>query len=107
MGEIHEKLGGRIRELRKMKGWSQEKLGAKANLHFTYIGSIERGKRNISLENIEKLAAALEVKVEDLLNFSGNSEKETGLEDIVVFLKSRHPKDIDRIRKIIKAVFEK
>jgi len=107
MGEIHKKLGRRIRELRKIKGWSQEKLASKAGLHFTYIGAIERGERNITLENIEKLAAALDVRIDDLLKFSGNSGKETGLEDVVVFLKNKRPKDIDRIRKVIKAMFEK
>jgi transcriptional regulator with XRE-family HTH domain len=46
-----------------MKGWSQERLAAEARLHATYLSGVERGKRNISLENIAKLAKALEVPI--------------------------------------------
>jgi transcriptional regulator with XRE-family HTH domain len=42
-------------------GWSQEKLAEKADLHWTYVGGIERGERNISLQNIVKIARALGV----------------------------------------------
>ena len=52
-------FGKRVRELRDKQGLSQEELGAKAKLHRTYIGMIERGEKNITLENIEKIANAL------------------------------------------------
>ena len=45
---------------------SQEELAERAGLHRTYVGDIERGGRNVSLENIEKLAAALELSLSDL-----------------------------------------
>ena len=57
--DICKKFGNRIRELRAMQGLSQEVLAQKAGLHRTYIGGIERGERNVSLENIQKLASAL------------------------------------------------
>lgn len=60
-------LGKKIRELRKKINISQEELGFKANLHRTYIGSIERGEQNISLDNIHKIAKALKVAPKDLL----------------------------------------
>ena len=56
-----------VRTLRKQKGWSQEELGERARLHRTYIGSIERSERNVSLLNIERLAKAFQVKPKDLL----------------------------------------
>lgn len=59
-------LGKRIRELRKKKGYSQEQLADRADLHRTYIGSIERGEQNVSIDNIAKLAKALEIKIVDL-----------------------------------------
>jgi transcriptional regulator with XRE-family HTH domain len=49
------------------KGLSQEALADLAGLHRTYIGSIERGERNISIDNIERLANALDCKVTELL----------------------------------------
>ncbi len=61
------KFGNRVRELRKERGYSQEQLALRANLHRTYIGMIERAEKNITLINIEKIANALEVKVDDLL----------------------------------------
>ena len=57
---ILTKFGIRVRQLRKQKGWSQEKLAEEANLHRTYIGAIERGERNLSLLNIAKIAEALD-----------------------------------------------
>ena len=64
-----QKLGKRIRELRTAASLSQEKLGEMTGLDRTYISGIERGVRNPSLRNIEKLAKALKVRVADLANF--------------------------------------
>ena len=47
-------FGKRVREFRKTRGYSQEQLADKAGLHRTYIGSIEHGEQNISIDNIEK-----------------------------------------------------
>jgi len=63
---LREKLGRRIRDLRKAAGFSQEDLGFKANIHRTYIGSVERGEQNISLDNIGKLAKSLKIPLSDL-----------------------------------------
>jgi transcriptional regulator with XRE-family HTH domain len=67
--DILIKFGERVRELRKSKGLSQEELSFKADLHRTYIGMIERGEKNITLLNIEKIANALEIKINNLINF--------------------------------------
>jgi transcriptional regulator with XRE-family HTH domain len=60
-------VGARIRELRLVKGISQEALADEAGVHRTYMGSVERGERNISLENIVKVARALKVVPAELL----------------------------------------
>lgn len=65
--QILKHFGNKLRKLRKAKGWSQEELANKCRLHRTYIGSIERNERNISLLNIERIAKALNVKIKDLL----------------------------------------
>lgn len=64
--EILIKFGERVRYLRKESNLSQEELSFKANLHRTYIGMIERGEKNITLVNIEKIANALNVSIKDL-----------------------------------------
>ncbi len=62
---IKQKLGKRIRKLRGEKGFSQEKLAELCGLHRTYISTVELGKRNISLVNIEKIANALSCQIKD------------------------------------------
>jgi transcriptional regulator with XRE-family HTH domain len=64
--DIRKRFGVRVRQLRTDRGWSQEAFADRAGLHRTYIGSIERGEQNISLVNIEKLAATLEVSLAEL-----------------------------------------
>jgi len=64
--EILIKFGKKVRELRKTKGLSQEELAYKADLHRTYIGMIERAEKNITLENIKKLANAFDVQLKVL-----------------------------------------
>lgn len=59
---VHD-FGTTVRALREKRGISQEELGRLAKLHRTYIGMIERGEKNITLENIEKIAQALETPV--------------------------------------------
>ncbi len=64
-----QKLGKKLRELRTEAGLSQERLGEITGLDRTYISGIERGVRNPSLRNIEKLAKALKVSVSELTSF--------------------------------------
>jgi len=65
---IKSLIGKRIRDLRKQRGLSQEGLGWKAELHFTYIGAVERGERNCSIITLEKIAKGLEINIKDLFD---------------------------------------
>jgi transcriptional regulator with XRE-family HTH domain len=64
--DIKKKFGKQVKELRLERGLSQEKLAYEADLDRTYIPSIEKGERNVSITVIEKLAKALQVKISDL-----------------------------------------
>lgn len=67
-------FGERVRTLRQSRSLSQEALAFAAGLDRTYIGGVERGERNISLINIQKIAYALEVSPADLLQFQQKAE---------------------------------
>jgi transcriptional regulator with XRE-family HTH domain len=63
-----QRFAQRLREVREAVGWSQERLAEQSGLHRNYVGSVERGERNISIDNMERLALALAVPMRDLLD---------------------------------------
>ena len=62
-----EKFGEKVREERLKKGLSQEELAARAGVHRTYIGMIERAEKNTTLESIQKIARALDLPLDELM----------------------------------------
>lgn len=66
MENARKELGKKIREIRKIKGFTQEELGEKANLNYKFIGELERGKVNVSLDSLVKISHALEIYIGDL-----------------------------------------
>ena len=67
--DIRTHFGARLRQLRTDKGLSQEQLMMNTGIHRTYISEVERGIRNISLLNIEKLANALQIDIREFFDF--------------------------------------
>ena len=67
MPPLRVKLGRAIRRLRRAAGYSQESFADKCKVHRTYIGSVERGETNISLDNLERIARALNLTAGQLL----------------------------------------
>jgi XRE family transcriptional regulator, regulator of sulfur utilization len=65
--QYRRKLGENIRAQRKLLGLSQEKLAEKADLHPVYIGSVERGEENVSIDSLMRIAKALKVTLHDLV----------------------------------------
>jgi len=66
MASILVRFGANVRKYRTKRKISQEKLAEMADLHRTYIGQIETGKRNVALKNVDKLARALGISMKDL-----------------------------------------
>ena len=66
---IKTKVGKRIKELRNKLGISQEELAFRSEIHRTYIASLEVGKRNVSIETLEKIVNALEVSMSEFFKF--------------------------------------
>ena len=63
---IKKKFGERVKLLRKNQEMSQEKFALKIDMDRTYLASVESGKRNVSIENIEKIEKGLEISLEEL-----------------------------------------
>jgi transcriptional regulator with XRE-family HTH domain len=61
-GELQQIMGQNLRAYREARGMSQEAFGAVLGFHRTYVGGLERGERNLTLKNVERLAAILDVQ---------------------------------------------
>ena len=70
---IAKQHGDRIKELRKETGLSQEKFALKIDMDRTYFATVESGKRNISLQNIEKIAIGLNITISELFEGIGGN----------------------------------
>ncbi|HAD80972.1 MAG: hypothetical protein A2509_02025 [Candidatus Edwardsbacteria bacterium RIFOXYD12_FULL_50_11] len=77
MSKISKILGQKIRYLRKAKGFTQEKLAELSGLDNTYIGAIERGQRNPSIESAQAIAKALNISLKDLFDDKQFKKNET------------------------------
>ena len=85
MEDVKKLVGDRIRQLRKGKGFSQEELGDKSDLHYTHIGAIERGEKNWSIDTLVKVAGGLNVTVNDLLALPSKREDIKNLKKAIIF----------------------
>ena len=87
-GTLRKALGQRVRALRRAAGLSQMALGEAAGLDHTYVGGIERGERNPTLEAIAKIATGLGVEIGELFRYSGSKGKtaDESLSEILALL---------------------
>lgn len=103
MSEIAKSVGQRIRNYRNQLGLSQEKLAELSGCHPTYIGQIERGEKNATLESIEKISSALNIPLSKLFEKIGTAEEEgrnIPLE-CYEFLSAKTPKEQEQIYRIL------
>ncbi|MEO0884093.1 MAG: helix-turn-helix transcriptional regulator [Pseudomonadota bacterium] len=66
--EIKRRVGLLVREQRRQRGWSQEELADRADLHRTFVSSVERGTKNVTINSIHTLAKAMDLTVSELLD---------------------------------------
>jgi transcriptional regulator with XRE-family HTH domain len=66
MQEVHKKLGKRIAELRKKRGFSQEDFAHECGFHRSYMGAVERGEKNITLASVNRIVVALKMSLQEL-----------------------------------------
>ena len=103
-------LGDKIRNLRRIKGLTQEELGEKAGLSYKYIGEIERGQVNVSFDSLIRIVNALSVMINDLF------PSETAMSQKILIIKDKSPlsklssQDIQTIKhalRLLNRVFAK
>jgi transcriptional regulator with XRE-family HTH domain len=109
MSEFLKLVGENIRKIRKSKQITQEMLGERTELQYTFIGGVERGKRNISLRTLEKIAIGLEIDPYKLLNFgqldlADFDKKSEILEIHKLLLEGRSTEEIKYIHNIVKDI---
>ncbi|EST55370.1 XRE family transcriptional regulator [Brevibacillus panacihumi W25] len=103
--QLAKMLGERIRSLRLEQGLSQEQLGERSGLHTNYIGQIERGEKNLTLETLLKIARSLGTSLEQLLHSVDPLDVQTPLGQIVVMLSERPVADQALVLALMKTVF--
>ncbi len=103
--ETKDLLGRRLRELRKKKGLTLERLGETAGLDVKYLGGIERGRENPTVATLEKLAGALSVKVHQILSFEHEIHGERQLRRrITQILEKCDEKELQTIIRLVTAI---
>ena len=110
MANLRRLFGNRIREFRKARKLSQQGLAAKAGLHYTYVGSVERGESNISFDNIVRIADALGITLEELFTFPINDQPITEIErlraEMAALLADRDYEKLKLSLRVLNAIFE-
>ncbi|MDQ0087596.1 transcriptional regulator with XRE-family HTH domain [Paenibacillus anaericanus] len=104
--EILKLVGARIKALRKEQGLSQEALGEKGGFHFSYIGQIERGEKNVSLLSLAKVANALEVNVAQIFAYAYEESEQidVNIQDIVTMLRESSPEKVRIAKNVIREI---
>ena len=99
-------LGRKIRKLRTVKGWTQQSLGNNADVNYKFIGEIERGLQNPSLNILEKIAVALGVELLQLFEYEETITDRHEIEErIKQILKNIPDEEIGRILAMLRALY--
>ena len=105
MSDLAKIVGDRIRHYRKDKKWSQEKLAEAAGCHAAYVGQVERGEKNMTLDSLMKFATALEVSLSQLLDGLGNNNRNSDtLLRFSAFLSMKSSSEQERLLSILREI---
>lgn len=109
MSDLAKIIGEWIKNLREQRGLSQERLGEAADLHRTYIGQMERGEANVTLETLEKVTEALGITVVQLFRLINPEEDirmSFTLSQIMTVLQSRSVEDQKALLQVLGIAFD-
>ncbi|MGM9649099.1 MAG: helix-turn-helix domain-containing protein [Butyricicoccaceae bacterium] len=105
MSEITKIVGERLRAQRMAKGLSQEATAERASLHPTYIGQLERGEKNATIESLEKVCRALELPLEQLFeHLLPQDAEQTSASQAYDLIRSRPPEEQEQLLHLLRAI---
>lgn len=109
MTELRKQMGIRIRAIRKAKGLTQQQLAELSGLDDAYIGSVERGERNFSIDTLEKVLTALNVSISELMFSKEHVTKDEtirqeAIDEFVALTSRLNEKQIGILRRVSKEV---
>jgi transcriptional regulator with XRE-family HTH domain len=102
MSDLPKIVGERIRNFRRERGLSQEELAHIASLHSTYIGQLERGEKNATLESLEKVTGALGISLEELFRFIQPSTEEQDTYTLSQIINCLQGRNIEEQKTVLK-----
>ena len=105
MDSIKRQFGARIKEIREKRALNQEQLAELVGMESRHISRIETGKSFTTLENIEKIASALNVEVGKLFSFGHKKDREILIKEINNYLENANEEKLEFIYKLISSVF--
>lgn len=106
MESIKKHFGARLKEIREKRGLNQEQLAELVNMESRHISRIETGKSFTTLENLSKIAQALNVDVSAFFNFEHKKDKNTLIQEITKYLQQGDIKQIELAHRLILSIFE-
>ncbi|OKP98720.1 helix-turn-helix domain-containing protein [Paenibacillus sp. P46E] len=109
MTDLRNRIGNRVRIIRKIKGLTQQQLAELSGLDDAYIGAVERGERNFSIDTLEKIVTALKIQPTELFqNLDGLSETEAAqrraIDEYAVTVSELSVKQIDTLKRVVREV---
>ncbi|MEK3687928.1 helix-turn-helix domain-containing protein [Paenibacillus sp. FSL R10-2736] len=104
--ELVQRIGERIRRVRKEINLSQEQLAERSGLHTNYVGQVERGEKNLTLETLEKVVGSLGISLEELFRYIGPMKQKDAISQIVELLIERPSADQEMALSVLKSVLD-
>ena len=112
MAELRKLIGTRIRSVRKQKGLTMQELSQRAKIQYNYLGDVERGDRNISIDILEKIVTALDIHLRELLDYSevDIDQDALTLQSVLEihrdFLKTKNIDDVRMLHRVAQEIFK-
>ncbi|AIQ38562.1 XRE family transcriptional regulator [Paenibacillus sp. FSL R5-0345] len=106
MSDVVKRVGERIRRLRKDKGLSQEQLAELSGLHTNYVGQVERGEKNLTIETLQKVVVGLGVSLEEFFRYLDPMKRKDTLGQIVEMLSERSAQDQVMALRVLQTVLD-